>query len=226
MSTSKKHHEYRGDEVVVSWEQDLCIHVQECVRARNELFDVGRRPWVTPDVTDAGEVVDVVGRCPTGALSAASPEGAVRDPDEPENTVTVANDGPLFLRGDLLIEGVEPRPGISRRAALCRCGTSANKPFCDNSHRDAGFRDSGAVGETAPPIEETGGQLTVSPKDNGPLVCHGNMTVVSGHGRRAWQGTKAAFCRCGHSANKPFCDGSHVAAGFRTDDDEDEPTPE
>ena len=39
-------------------------------------------------------------------------------------------------------------PSVRYRAALCRCGDSANKPFCDNSHEAADFQDYGAVGET------------------------------------------------------------------------------
>ena len=43
------------------------------------------------------------------------------------------------------------------------------------------------------------------------------LTVLSSSGREAWRGTRAALCRCGESANKPFCDGSHKAAGFTSD---------
>jgi CDGSH-type Zn-finger protein len=40
---------------------------------------------------------------------------------------------------------------------------------------------------------------------------------MSGSGRKAWQGNKIALCRCGASMNKPFCDGAHVDAGFKSD---------
>ena len=48
----------------------------------------------------------------------------------------------------------------------------------------------------------------------GPLLVNGNLTIVSGNGRTAWQGTKTALCRCGQSSNKPFCDATHKQVGF------------
>ena len=130
----------------------------------------------------------------------------------------VANNGPLYARGDLKISGApEDLAGVRFRAALCRCGKSSNKPFCDNSHEEDGFRDYGAIGATGPGIEERGGPLEILPAPNGPLVVTGNLTVVSASGRAAWRGTKTALCRCGASDNKPFCDGRHAEVGFESD---------
>jgi CDGSH-type Zn-finger protein len=160
-------------------------------------------------------VLDVVRRCPTGALSAERADGAAAEQAEPTNRVVVSNNGPLFLRGELQIEGAaDDMPAVQFRAALCRCGASKNKPFCDNSHEAAGFVDHGAVGETGPGTTDDGGPLVVKGATNGPLLLSGNVSIVSASGRVAWSGTKAALCRCGQSANKPFCDGSHKAAGF------------
>jgi len=108
-------------------------------------------------------------------------------------------------------------PGISFRAALCRCGKSRNKPFCDNSHDDAGFRDYGAVGDSGSDNDESGGKLHVKPIKDGPLMVKGNVTIVSGSGRVSWNGKQVALCRCGESANKPFCDGQHKKAGFKSE---------
>jgi CDGSH-type Zn-finger protein len=107
-------------------------------------------------------------------------------------------------------------PGVRYRAALCRCGRSSNKPFCDNSHLEAGFQDYGSVGEGGPGLAAIGGPLTVKPLTDGPLLVNGNLTIHAGSGRVAWQGAQVALCRCGASKNKPFCDGSHKAAGFRS----------
>jgi CDGSH-type Zn-finger protein len=122
------------------------------------------------------------------------------------------------VRGDLEIDGAgKDMDGVRFRAALCRCGQSKSKPFCDNSHEEAGFKDYGAVGDKGDGLESEGGTLKVGHAPNGPLLLNGNFTIVAASGRKAWSGTKAALCRCGDSKNKPFCDGSHKDAGFQAD---------
>jgi CDGSH-type Zn-finger protein len=56
--------------------------------------------------------------------------------------VTPYPDGPLLVRGDVDIIGPDGTvlPRRRRTIALCRCGMSALKPFCDGSHKAAGFR--------------------------------------------------------------------------------------
>ena len=101
--------------------------------------------------------------------------------------MNVAYNGPLFFRGDLQIEGAPADvDGLRYRAALCRCGSSKNKPFCDNSHIDAGFSDYGAVGETGDANRQKGGPLSVNPIKNGPLMVQGNLSIVASGGRVAW----------------------------------------
>jgi uncharacterized Fe-S cluster protein YjdI/CDGSH-type Zn-finger protein len=52
---------------------------------------------------------------------------------------------------------------------------------------------------------------------NGPLEIDGEMTVVAADGSTLRESRRQYLCRCGHSATKPFCDGSHHRVGF-TDD--------
>jgi len=209
-----KETKYGGEQVDVTWDGELCIHVGECGRAKGELFVGGRQPWCQPDAVSADEVVDVVERCPSGALYYERKDGAGEKPAE-ENTAVVSVNGPLFLRGELEIEGApEDAPGLAFRAALCRCGASKNKPFCDNSHQGAGFADYGAVGERGEPLAGSGGALKVKPAKDGPLLVKGRLTIINGSGRRAWTGMNVALCRCGASENKPFCDGRHKKVGF------------
>lgn len=208
---------YPGKKIDVEWQGSLCIHIGECGRAKGELFTGGRQPWCQPDLASDEEVEDVVLRCPTGALTYRHKDDSNTEKASQDNTIHVAYNGPLYFRGDLAIEGApSDAHGLAFRAALCRCGHSRNKPFCDNSHEDAGFRDYGAVGESGSDLQEAGGKLDVTPLQDGPLLVKGNVTVTSGSGRTAWQGEKVTLCRCGASDNKPFCDGNHKKIGFKS----------
>ncbi|MBO6575965.1 MAG: CDGSH iron-sulfur domain-containing protein [Rhodothermales bacterium] len=214
-----KPHAFRGDDIDIFWDGRLCIHVEECVRARGDLFEAGRKPWAKPESAESlEEVTSVCQRCPTGALTYQRKDGGPAETAPAVNTVVVSHDGPLYLSGDLKIDGAaDNMEGVAFRAALCRCGASSRKPFCDGSHEKAGFRDSGAVGNPDPGNSEQGGALAIDRAENGPLLVNGNFRIVTGHGRVAWSGTKAALCRCGQSSNKPFCDGTHRRAGFEAE---------
>jgi CDGSH-type Zn-finger protein/uncharacterized Fe-S cluster protein YjdI len=205
---------FEGTSVDVEWDGRLCIHMGECGRADNDLFVAGRKPWCQPDLVQIRDVTEVVERCPTGALTYSRKDGNA-EKAAPENTLFVCSNGPLYVRGELAIEGAaEDAPGLAFRAALCRCGQSKNKPFCDNSHESAAFVDHGAVGPSGEGISSVGGPLRISPSKNGPLLVAGNLTIRTPTGRVGWRGRKCALCRCGGSKNKPFCDGSHKLNGF------------
>jgi CDGSH-type Zn-finger protein len=124
----------------------------------------------------------------------------------------------LYLRGDFtIVNGAGELVVNDTRASLCRCGGSANKPFCDNTHKTNGFT-APDVTEPQPIIDvETGGKLHIETTTNGPLHITGNFTVLNSKGETIYQGTDETFCRCGGSANKPFCDGTHEKNGFIAD---------
>ncbi len=208
---------YPGEKATVSWNGKLCIHIGECGRAEGELFVGGRKPWCQPDLASDDETEEVVLRCPSGALSVKFADGSRVEQAPAINSIQVAYNGPLFVRGDLQIDDAEAiAPGLKFRAALCRCGESKNKPYCDNSHLDANFRDYGAIGKSSGNSGKSGSPLQVNPADDGPLLVKGNVTLVSSSGRDSWQGSQAALCRCGASNNKPFCDGQHKKTGFKS----------
>ena len=207
---------YPGKALDVVYDATLCIHAAECGRSAGPMFEGGRDPWCEPDAVSVDEATEIVSRCPTGALTYQRKDGGPAEAAPGANVVVVSPNGPLYLRGELAIDGAEDQ-GVPTRAALCRCGASKNKPFCDNSHLEAGFADLGAVGERGKGRDAQGGTLGIKPAPNGPLLLSGNLTIRAGSGRDAWEGTKCALCRCGHSSNKPFCDGTHSRIGFTTD---------
>lgn len=209
---------YAGKNIDVKWDSRLCIHIGECGYADGDLFVGGRDPWCQPDQEPDDNVKEIVERCPSGALTYDDKVSGENEQAADCNTVQVVYNGPLYVKGELHIYNApDDMPGIRYRAALCRCGQSDNKPFCDNSHLNAGFEDFGAVGVKGDGLDQQGGRLTIKSVVNGPLLLSGNFAIVASSGRIAWEGKQAALCRCGHSKNKPFCDGSHKAAGFETE---------
>lgn len=132
---------YTTEAIAVHWDASRCIHTARCIAGLPGVFDPRRRPWIDLDETDADEVAAVVTRCPTGALHFQRRDGG---PDEQAVTppiVMPAPNGPLFVRGHVqIVNGAGEVLREDTRMALCRCGASENKPFCDNSHRRIGFR--------------------------------------------------------------------------------------
>ena len=213
--SDKQKFSYPGEQAEVHWDGQLCIHYGDCGRAEGKLFVGGRQPWCQPDLAENNEIRNVITRCPTGALTAVFKGETWEETPASINTLSISQDGPLYISGDISIQGgTDDIPGRRVRAALCRCGLSANTPYCDNSHTEGGFKDSGAVGRKGDGCEELGGELSVKPAPNGPLLLRGNLEIRAASGRAAWRGQSVAICRCGASQNKPFCDGIHKAAGF------------
>lgn len=215
---SEKIREYPGEGIVVRYDAKRCIHFAACVRGLPAVFDPNRRPWIDPQTASADEIAAVVMRCPTGALQFERMDQAPGEPLPAENVIMVSVDGPLYLRGDNEITGPEGTVLLKdTRVALCRCGASQHKPFCDGSHTGAGFQDSGNLGDNQLKTGEgdaAGGVLRVMLAPNGPVLIQGNVELRSGDEQQQVRGVGGALCRCGASSHKPFCDGTHRRIGF------------
>jgi uncharacterized Fe-S cluster protein YjdI len=129
---------YETDEIVVEWEPRLCYHSHNCVRALPQVFDPDARPWVQPEQASADEVEAAVAQCPSGALRSRR-AGAAAKRKEPLELRASPN-GPLLVRGGVRVLDAEGNLLYEgEKAALCRCGGSQNKPFCDGTHKTIGF---------------------------------------------------------------------------------------
>lgn len=207
----------RGKEVTITFDGSRCVHSRNCVLSHPEVFVPNvKGEWIYPDAARADVVLALGVNCPSGAIRVARNDGGESSDAAPVvNLLRIRENGPLAFEAPLLMRGVaEPGP----RATLCRCGASANKPYCDGSHNGAGFTATGepAVKEAAA-LEVRNGEVAVTPLPNGPLKVTGNLEIVSGTGHTINKVTQTFLCRCGHSQNKPYCDGSHKAAGFVAD---------
>jgi len=209
---------YPGEAISIHYDAKRCIHATECAHGLPGVFDPNRKPWINPNEASADEVVQVVQRCPTGALHFMRHDGGAAEPVPDHNTITASANGPLFLRGDL--EVIAPDGSVllkDTRIALCRCGASKNKPFCDGSHAKKGFQDTGVLGVNVVKTVEADSQdrvLRISPSTDGPFALKGEAEIVSADGQTCYSGNRMYLCRCGASSNKPFCDGTHARIGF------------
>ncbi|HSC86329.1 MAG TPA: ferritin-like domain-containing protein [Polyangiaceae bacterium] len=203
-----------GRGLTLVYEGKRCIHARFCVTGAPGVFManvVG--PWIRPDAVSIEQLVEIAHACPSGAIRYERKDGHADEAPPLVNLLSIRENGPYAVRADMNLAG---KTG-EYRATLCRCGASKNKPYCDGSHHDAPFV---ATGEppttTADMLPERGGVLTIDPETDGPLSVRGNLEITSGTGRVVARLTRAKLCRCGGSANKPFCDGTHARIGFRS----------
>lgn len=209
--------DYAARDLIVSFDASRCIHAAECVRGLPAVFDPAARPWIRPENADGAEIAAVVRRCPTGALAVRTLDGHAIEAPDATNSLSIAPNGPLYLRGRVVFEGGTHASQVEHmRVALCRCGQSQNKPLCDGSHKQAGFADPGRC--SGRPADATPGEpvgsVQVKPIVNGPLMLQGWIEFKSADGSTFVAGEKTWLCRCGQSGNKPFCDGTHKKVGF------------
>lgn len=209
---------YTSDDVDVTFSLKRCIHAKECVNRLSAVFDTEKRPWIQPANATADDVAEVILRCPSGALHFERKDGGVAETPTDTNTVTIWHNGPLQVQGDLTINGAQVAIEDETRVTLCRCGASEHKPFCDNSHLKANFE-----AQEVEPLESKanpqtdGGKLTITALENGPIEFSGHIEIHNADGDILFSGDKTYLCRCGQSAKKPFCDGTHNNTGFEAD---------
>ncbi|NDJ55047.1 MAG: hypothetical protein GYB68_18410 [Chloroflexi bacterium] len=211
---------YTSDAIDVTFDVGRCIHAEECVHGLAAVFDTSKRPWIQPQNSEADVVAEVIHRCPSGALQYERHDGGPEEPLPGENTISLQPDGPLYLRGDLSLLDADGNVLFSdTRMALCRCGASQDKPFCDNSHKTSGFQAAGDLGDVAGTIKllPESGVLHITPTTNGPIKIEGAFEILSADGETLHAGNKTWLCRCGGSSSKPFCDGTHNGNGFTAD---------
>jgi len=136
-----KSHNYRGANISVHFNLGVCIHSGQCIGTLPSVFNLKAKPWIQPDNADVEEVIKTVNNCPSGALGYT-----IDDENELDNSfdcsIYMLPNGPFLITGDIKLENTEFGDGTkSSRYALCRCGQSKNKPFCDGAHHQVKFEE-------------------------------------------------------------------------------------
>jgi CDGSH-type Zn-finger protein len=132
---------YAGKRITIFDNRAICSHAAYCTDELAAVFRHRDTPWIDPDGASIEQIVAQIKKCPSGALSYAidgiEAESPLRAP-----LVTVTDNGPYAVTGGIELMGVKFGDGAStEHYTLCRCGASKNKPFCDGSHWDVGFKD-------------------------------------------------------------------------------------
>ncbi len=130
--------EYAGAEVTVTYNPRLCSHARECGRIAGNIFNPAEKPWVQPDKGSRAEVEAVISACPSGALALLGPEHLVPN----RVRIVVEKDGPYRVLNVDIAAQTAAEGASAEKYVLCRCGLSGNKPFCDGSHSDKGWKSS------------------------------------------------------------------------------------
>jgi CDGSH-type Zn-finger protein len=142
-------------------------------------------------------------------------QGAPRLLDVP-NEALVTNGGPLQITGNITLVKEDGSVQYANHLTLCRCGSSNSKPLCDGQHVDREFLHAGKIAEVSEiSASDRPSKITVSCIKDGPITFRGRLRLHNQFGQECVK-MRGSLCRCGHSANKPFCDGSHERTGFRS----------
>jgi uncharacterized Fe-S cluster protein YjdI len=138
---------YTNDEVTVVWKPRVCIHSSLCWKGLIEVFNPKEKPWIRIDGATTERIIEQVRKCPSGALSyfmnaeapATQPDKVVAESGSIMK-IEVTPNGPYLIKTECLIVHADGKSETKTgTTALCRCGSSSNKPYCDGSHRKVGF---------------------------------------------------------------------------------------
>lgn len=132
---------YTNGEVTVVWQPDKCIHSTICFTGLPKVFNPRERPWITPEGGTTQQIIDQVKKCPSGALSYFMNDEENKEEAHLESVIEVLSNGPLLIYGTLKLKDKNGEQTLENKTtALCRCGQSSNKPFCDGTHAKVNFQ--------------------------------------------------------------------------------------
>jgi uncharacterized Fe-S cluster protein YjdI len=132
---------YFSDEITIIWKPEICTQSAVCCNGLPEVFNTANRPWIRANATTPEKIIAQIEQCPSGALSYVLNQNFKEDDPECICTVEITQNGPILIHGKALIkkwDGSEDQK--TKITALCRCGASNKKPYCDGTHRKMDFK--------------------------------------------------------------------------------------
>lgn len=135
-----------GEGIVLSDAEHLCAFARFCHRGEKDVWELTRQ---SGDAAAKEEAIKAATDCPAGRLVIHDAKtGELLEPHYEQPDIVLLQDparncsGPLFVRGGIPLSAPDGTAyEVRNRMTLCRCGESANKPFCDARHVSIGFSD-------------------------------------------------------------------------------------
>lgn len=136
-----KRDDYLGQGLTIHDNRSLCAHAGACTDGLSAVFRLRQEPWIDPHGASTAEIIEVIRKCPSGALSYTVDGVEHRDRDG-SPAIFVSPNGPYVVTGGPELLDTQFGEGAStKQFTLCRCGASKNKPFCDGAHWEQKFTD-------------------------------------------------------------------------------------
>jgi len=137
---------YPNKDITVIWKPDVCIHSTKCWKASLAIFNPKRRPWIDLSAGTTEQIIKIVDNFTSVELSyernsnMSEQEAQTAQSQQSQTTVQVSKGGPYLVKGKFVFVGTDGKEETKEGSiALCRCGGSSNKPFCDGTHSKIGF---------------------------------------------------------------------------------------
>ncbi len=133
---------YKGKSLTIFFDKTICSHSAVCLNSLPKVFDVERMPWVDVFGAKESKIMEVIEKCPTGALSYETSDGKKCSTNQREPKIIIQDNGPFDIEGGIeLKDEYESKPFVEEHYSLCRCGKTKNAPFCDGAHNHYYFED-------------------------------------------------------------------------------------
>jgi len=140
---------YTNGDVTVYWRSEKCIHSANCIVGLPGVFKAHKRPWIDMAKADSEEVIKTVDSCPSRALlymknrGIPAPDLVKKPAPAGSAEIKILKNGPILISGNYILKNSENRQidVETEIAAICRCGASRKKPFCDGNHNRTDFSD-------------------------------------------------------------------------------------
>lgn len=139
MKLKNIHKEYDAEGLKIIWQPAKCIHSENCWRGLPEVFRYGKKPWIDPNAANSGKIIAQIDKCPSGALSYEL-ENNTEHKSSNNSMITISKNGPILVKGETELKMQDGSTKVEKNVALCRCGQSSNKPYCDGTHSKVDFK--------------------------------------------------------------------------------------